>query len=131
MKNEIINYESYITWDNGNPVIAYKEMLTKEVVAELPLAALSARYERTDEEKVLGEALDFEGLTLAEVMNIRLARSAANGELDAIKTILDRTLGKPKQSIQSTKLSMTYTEYLDQLAQKEDEDILEAQVNAL
>jgi hypothetical protein len=131
MTNEIQNYESFITWDNGIPIIGYREMLTKEVVADLPLAALSARYERSDLEIELGINESFEGMTLAEVMHIRLARKAANGDMTAIKLLQDRILGKPKQQIESKKLTMTYADYLEEITSKENDEIIEAQVNEL
>lgn len=130
--NEIIHYESFLIWDDeGKPSMGFKEMITKEVLEELPVAALSLPYKRSDKEIFLNEDPEFEGKTNAEVMNIRLARKAAQGCMTAIKAIQDRVLGKPKQQIESRSITETYTQYLERIG-KEDEDTLrEAQVNQL
>lgn len=130
MKNEIINYESIIKWENGEPIVVYREMLTKEVLADLPLAALSLPYKRTDEEILLGLDPGFEGKSNAEVMNIRLTRLAAQGHLDSIKMLQDRILGRPKQSIETKSITMSYAEYLEKKAEEANETI-EAEVNQL
>lgn len=62
----------------------------------------------------------FEGMTNAEVMWIRTAEKAASGDLAATNLILDRVLGKPKQSVESMSMSMSYPEFLEFLAKKED-----------
>lgn len=118
----IDHFESVIIWENGIPDVRYQKMLTKETVAELPLAALSQPYERTSLEIELGRDEEFENLTRAEVMHIRLARKAAGGSMEAAKFLLERMLGKPKQSVETKSLSMTYTQYLEELTRKENED---------
>ncbi len=123
------NFQSFIVWINGEPEIEYRQLITTNVLAELPLAALSLPYKRTEEEIFLGEDPEFEHMSNAEVMNIRLARRAAAGSMDATKTILDRVLGRPKQQIESRTISETYTQYLERLAAEEEEDIEEASVD--
>jgi len=118
--NEIVHYSSFINWSKGYPEVVYKEMLTREAIADIPLAVVSMPFERTEEEIFLGIDEDLEGKTIAEVMDIRLARSAARGDKEAYKMLKDRILGKPKQEIQSTKLTMSYTEYLERVAEEEN-----------
>jgi hypothetical protein len=133
--NDIVHYESVINWSNGEPVVEYKQMLTKGVVGELPIAALSMPYTLEELDKVRSETERFLGIdehlvgkSIGEVMNIRLARKAANGDKEAYRILQDRILGKPKQEVQSTSVSMTYSEYLDNLPEDEEE-IMEANVN--
>ncbi len=121
--NEIVGYNPVIGWKNGLPEITYKEMLSKEIIADLPLVAISMPYKRSDEEVLLGIDTDLEGLTIAEVMNIRMARKAANGDKEAFKLIQDRVLGRPKQQIESTKISMSYSDYLDSITEEEIIDV--------
>lgn len=130
MENAITNYQSFIDWKDGKPVVVYKEMLTKEVIADLPVATLSTPYQRTDKEIFLNIDPEFENKTNAEVMHIRLARKAAGGSMEAIKILQDRILGKPKQEIETRKLTMSYADYLDQIAKKEEE-FQEANINVL
>ncbi|MDP7429978.1 MAG: hypothetical protein QGG97_00350 [Flavobacteriales bacterium] len=96
-------------------------MITKEVLVDLPVAALSLPYERSEKDVFLEKDSEFEGMTNAEVMNVRLARNAAKGDMDAIKTLQDRVLGKPKQQIESRSITETYTQYLERLAAAEEE----------
>lgn len=123
--NEIAHYNSFVDWSDGVPVVVYKQMLTKDIIVDLPLAAVSMPYERTEEEVFLGIDEDLEGKTIAEVMDIRLARNAARGDKESYKILKDRILGKPKQEIQSTKLTMSYTEYLEKITEEEGEEIID------
>lgn len=123
------NYESFIVWEDGVPTVAYRELLTIDAVSNLPIAALSLPYQRTPREILLAIDIEFEGLTNAEVMNIRLARRAASGDMDATKTIQDRVLGRPKQQIESRSITETYTQYLERLA-KDEENLKEANVES-
>jgi len=119
--NEVANYETFITWEDGIPKVELRQMITKEVLVDLPVAALSLPYERSEKDVFLEKDSEFEGMTNAEVMNVRLARNAAKGDMDAIKTLQDRVLGKPKQQIESRSITETYTQYLERLAAAEEE----------
>jgi|TARA_B100001971_G_C18158369_1_gene519937 hypothetical protein len=119
--NEVANYETFITWEDGIPRVELRQMITKEVLVDLPVAALSLPYERSEKDVFLEKDSEFEGMTNAEVMNVRLARNAAKGDMDAIKTLQDRVLGKPKQQIESRSITETYTQYLERLAAAEEE----------
>ncbi len=132
MPNEIAHYEGVVNWSSGLPVVEYSRMLTKDVITQLPIAALSMPYQRTEEEIFLGEDIEFEGLTNAEVMDIRMARRAARGDNESYKIIKDRVLGKPKQEVVKTELTMSYSEYLDKITQDDGDDeefIKEVDVN--
>ncbi len=122
--NEITHYESVVNWASGNPVVEYSRMLTKDTITQLPIAALSMPYKRTEEEIFFGEDLEFEGLTNAEVMDIRMARDAARGDKESYKIIKDRVLGKPKQEVVKTELTMSYSEYLDKIISEDGDEII-------
>ncbi len=128
--NELVTYESYIDWGTGVAVVKHKQLLPTEVIREVATAAVSRLYERTEEEIFLNIDPHFEGMTNAEVMNIRLARKAAQGDLPSYNALSDRILGKPKQAVESIKVNMSYSDYLDKVSEEEDvEDIIEATVN--
>ncbi len=132
MPNEIVHYEGMVNWSSGLPVVEYNRMLTKDTITQLPIVALSMPYQRTEEEIFLGEDIEFEGLTNAEVMDIRMARGAARGDKESYKIIKDRVLGKPKQEVVKTELTMSYSEYLDKITQDDGDDeefIKEVDVN--
>jgi len=127
--NKIQSYESRIVWEEGVPRVKLQTMVTKEVLTDLPVAALSLPYKRSDKDIFLERELEFEGKTNAEVMNIRLARKAAAGNTDAVKTIQDRILGKPRQQVESHSITETYSQWLDRTAVEQKEVIKEAEIN--
>lgn len=109
-----------ITWVNGVPEPTYGKIVETQSVKKLARVAASLPYEGEWDEDLEMYILDprFRGMTNIEVMWIRLAEKAANGDMSAANMILDRILGKPKQSVESTSLSMTYQEFLKSLAQQ-------------
>ena len=116
---EIKHYSKSIKWVNGVPQPAYREIISRESVGDLPLVTLSLPYERTPSEIIDDIDKDLEGLTNAEVIMIRITRQAAHGDQDAVKILLDRILGKPKQSIETKTLALNYQDYLEELARRE------------
>ncbi len=106
-----------IQWINGVPEPAYKN-ITPTSIKQLANVALSMPYEGEFNAELGINVIEprFQGMSNAEVMWVKLAEQAANGNLDAAKIILDRVLGKPKQSVESTSLSMTYEQYLEHLS---------------
>lgn len=109
-----------IKWVNGMPEPAY-ENISPQSVKQLATSALSLPYEGEYDEslgiKVVEER--FEGMSNAEVMWVRIAEKAAAGDLSAAGIILDRVLGKPKQSVESTSMTLSYPEYLEMIAKQE------------
>ena len=113
--------ERYIDWEDGMPVLRYRNVIKKEALNELTKHALSQMYE--------GEWCDilqcfivdprFEGMTKAEVMEHRLVDKAAAGNIEAIKEVKDRLTGKPKQQIESKSMQISYEDYLNELARQE------------
>ncbi len=111
--------EQVIKWVGSKPVTTYTEIITKEAVAELPLAVLGTKYQRTPLEIELGIDEDLEGLTLAEVMMLRVGRSAARGNQWAVREMMDRVLGKPKSTAEVTSVKINYEDYLKKIALKD------------
>ena len=130
-----------IAWTpEGLPVPVSVPMLSKAGIEELATAALSLTYkieplvladippsaspaekariaaENDRLEKAYESELEFEGHTNAEVMIIKLARAAAGGDKDATSSMLDRVLGRPKQSVESKSLKLSYEDYLKEMA---------------
>lgn len=71
---------------------------------------------------------DFAGKTMFEVIALRYAYRAAEGDQKAMDGFLDRVLGKPKQSVESVNTNISLTDYLKQLA--EDEKKYDAEMAA-
>jgi hypothetical protein len=90
-------------------------MLSPKNVEDLASTALSLPY-KTDPFSVSDE--EFVGMTNAEVMLVRMARLAAGGDLSAANVLLDRVLGKPKQSIESKNVNVSYADVLKEKAER-------------
>ncbi len=93
-------------------------MLNKETVTQLPLIVLSLPYKQTEDEKGKGE---FEGMTNGEVAMVRLAAAAASGDFRALDMLQDRVVGKPMISSENKNINLTYEDFLNAIAEKEDE----------
>jgi hypothetical protein len=66
---------------------------------------------------------ELRGLTNGEVMVLRQVRKAADGDSKAAENVLDRTLGKPKQAIESTNLNVSWRDVLKMYAEADEVDI--------
>jgi hypothetical protein len=109
-----------IEWKDGKPIPVTKPILSKDKIANIAQAAISLEYREEDD--VLGIDKEYYGLSIAEVLFIKMARSAAStGDIKVISALLDRVLGKPKQEVESKNLNMTYQDFLEQLARNEGE----------
>ena len=76
------------------------------------------QLEEEEAQREYEDELEFEGMTNAEVMIIRMARTAACGDQAAADKMLDRVLGRPKQSVESKSMTMTYADVLREKAAK-------------
>ena len=110
-----------IEWVNGVPEAVYKN-ITPTSVKQLANTALSLPYQGEYIAELDTNVIEprFAGMSNAEVMWVKMAEKAANGDLKAAEMILDRVLGKPKQSVESATMTMNYTEFLDYLSKKQD-----------
>ena len=107
-----------LVWKDGLPTPVDDVLISKAGIEQSMRAALSLKYRGywdVDKQDWVIEA-EFLGMTNIEVLAIRMAQGAANGDLDMMKQILDRTLGKPKQSVESVNMNMSYQDFLEQKA---------------
>ncbi len=68
-----------------------------------------------------GDILEYMGKTRLEVAVLSLAQ-ASSYNADARKEFLDRIMGKPKQRVDSTTVTVNLTEYLQQLVEEEEQN---------
>ena len=113
--------ERYIDWEDGMPVLRYRNIVKKEALVELTRHAISQPYEGEWSGILQCYIIDprFEGMTKAEVAEHKLADKAASGSIEATKEIKDRLIGKAKQQIESKNLNISYEDYLVELAKNE------------
>jgi hypothetical protein len=112
-----------VTWDaQGNPLVRNQQVFTKAQVSEIAMAAASERYVSADDELAVELGIppsEYYGLTNLEVMLIKQARWAAtSGETDVIEKVLDRLIGRPKQTSESHSIVETYEEALKRIGGK-------------
>lgn len=109
-----------VAWDplTGEPITKSVPMLPKEQLRDIALAAMSLPYAPGTLENEIADA-EFRGMTNAEVMLIKMTReAAATGDSDLVEKLLDRVLGRPKQSSEVLKVHANYEDYLKSLAAK-------------
>lgn len=118
-----------IVWGpDGVPRPSSVPTISRQGIEDLAAVALSLPYkipevppnlpDKEHQEAVQRreDEMEFEGMTNAEVMIVKLARSAAGGDAEATSMLLDRVLGRPKQSVESKTMSMTYADVLKEKA---------------
>lgn len=117
-KEVVIHLDQKIVWEGGKPIAKYTKIIDKDAVADLPLAVMGLPYKREPLEVELGIDEEFEGMSNVEVMMIRMARSAANGNKADRRDLLDRILGKPKTSAEVKTVKVDYNDYIKNMAKE-------------
>lgn len=116
---------------DGLPVPASAPMLSEAQLGAMPLTAASLPYETKprehltikEKEEYLKSEKQYEGLSNGEVMVIKMAKEAADGNTRTTEIVLDRVLGKPKQTSEIKTMHFTYEDFLKEKAKKENEKI--------
>jgi hypothetical protein len=114
---------------NGTAVAIEVPNVTPQHVQELVSQTALTAYEplKNEEGTLLPGEENYVGLTRLHVALDRNAIRAGNGDTDALDRILDRTIGKPTQSVQSISMTMNYQDWINQEAGKPtEEEMLEA-----
>jgi len=107
-----------IEWINGVPIPKTERILNEGDVQAVVKAASSMTY--TQEDDILGIYPELYGLSYVEAATIQLARQAANGDQKAIEMLLDRNIGKPKQTNENKNMNMTYQDFLDAISKQSE-----------
>lgn len=106
-----------VTWDpkTGRPMLVTVPVLSKTQLVDIIHAELSLPYEDP-----LGLEPEFDGMSNHEVMIRKRVRHAAlTGDDEKSELLLDRILGRPKQSSESVSVKVGYEDYLRHLAEQE------------
>lgn len=104
-----------IHWDaNGIPRPHTDWLLPKNRIDDVIMASFALPYEGTYNDRLEQLVLEpeYEGLTNIEVACIKQAKKAASGDLEALRFTIERLLGKPKQAVEQTNVTMSLKEYL-------------------
>ena len=104
-----------IHWDaNGIPRPHTDWLLPKNRIDDVIMASFALPYEGIYNDRLEQLVLEpeYEGLTNIEVACIKQAKKAASGDLEALRFTIERLLGKPKQAVEQTTVTMSLKEYL-------------------
>jgi hypothetical protein len=110
---ESYSRDKLINWVDGNPIPAEGRVFTEQNIKDLAKCAASMKY--SEEDDALQLYPELYGLSYMEVSLIKLAQTAAEGHLPATEMLLDRTIGRPKQTTENKNLNMTYQDLLDSI----------------
>jgi len=104
----------WVTDDQGRPrpVPTYEHMYSVEDVKQMQMASASNKYKlmRDHEGNLAPGEQDYDGMACLEVALDRRAQAAAQGDLMALNQLEDRIVGKPKQEVQNTNISLSFSE---------------------
>lgn len=103
------------------------DALTKDLESIL-LQKLPSAVTEEDVEAIYGVRLPLQvvkTMTVTQMVALQLALKAAKGDMKAIQEVLDRTMGKAKQSVEVTGHVNHYTDFLDSCAKM---DAIEGEV---
>lgn len=96
-----------VAYVGGQVVPTGKRGVTAQEMLEGLQDALTVAYEGKDPTKL--------GMTKKQAIEKSLADQAADGDLTAINMVLDRTLGKPVQQVQSLNVTTNLKDFLNGL----------------
>lgn len=131
----------YTQWKGNVPYPAYSQPVAVEFFKDVGVNVLMRPYEGVpmlnsdgcvtldqNGEPVLRKEARFQDreYTLYEIMKIKEAEyAAATGNYKAVQAIDDRQLGKPKQSVESVNMNVSYTDFLESLALQEEPETID------
>lgn len=105
--------------DDGMPVVKYSVPIPASAMTEILKASMQMPYmealggaDGAESEVPSQLEQSLQGMTRFEAMAHRVAQKAAWGDMECVKFIYDRLLGKPAQQITTTNLNMTYQDFL-------------------
>lgn len=128
----------YIVWRDGVPYPAYADPFTKEAFENIITSTMALEYET---EKYIDPELGIEvtapheekyrGMSNLEVMGRKLTHKAASGDMEAVKYVFDRVVGKPTTHIeQSGSIELKLQDHL-RAFREEDKMLAEQQMAAI
>ena len=111
------------TWVDNMPVPRVSKSMQKEQIQQLYHAAGGLPYRGiwnpTAQQYEIEDAR-FIGATNFEVMVMKDIEAACSSDGEkARERVMDRVLGKPKQAVESTSLTMSYADFLEESARRD------------
>lgn len=119
--------------ENGMPVPVYRQPPTHDELRAEILNAFCLPYTgaRDPEGDLLPDESQYVGKSKLEVMMHRVSDRAALGDMEAVNFMFDRTIGKPKQHVESVSVTMSYQDFLKEIAQDDSPMAIQADVKII
>lgn len=110
-------YSKQIVWVDGKPTVQgipapFGQKNTSENLKALMKETLNLPYS--------GRNPAYQGLTKGEAIILSMLDDAAAGDKDARQELLDRLMGKPKQTVESLKIEGSLEEFLEAIDEREN-----------
>ena len=114
MSDETIEYPEnrQIAVAGGNILPIGQQQITPAEIMEQIKSVVCMQYEGGDVNKL--------GMTLIEAALYSAAKSAAEGDLDALEKLLNRIMGKPIQQVQNLNMNASLKDFLDGVVRADD-----------
>jgi len=109
-----VDYRALLEWREGIPYL----VSTPVRISEEPEATLRTLLRKCLDLPYDGLDNTLKGLSQGEAMVINMTRQAAAGDSDARTQVIDRFLGRPKQSIETVSLTGDLNSFLDRVAEE-------------
>lgn len=115
------------------PVPTYRQPPTHDELRAEILNAFCLPYKGAKDPsgELLPEESDYVGKSKLEVMMHRVSDRAALGDMEAVNFMFDRTIGKPKQHVENISVTMSYQDFLKEIAQDDTPMSIQAEVKVI
>jgi len=111
--NRVVEYKALFVYKDGIPYLAQPPART---TPQTPQERLLHFLEQCLDLPYDGNDPSLRGMTQGEAMIINWTRQASEGDESSREAIVDRLLGRPKQSVSSVQLTGSLDSFLDQVA---------------
>lgn len=109
-------HDDDIVWDGDVPRPKLARKLSRDSMNELARCSLSLPYQgiwdSESQRYVIPDPL-YIGKSVGEVLLLQMANDAVNGNEKARTELLDRVMGKPKQSVDATVATLDFNKFLE------------------
>jgi hypothetical protein len=111
----------HIVWQDGVPIPVYTQPITTPNLNKLVLASAQVEYKPKDDSDP-----ERPGVTKIEVAVERAMDRMAWGCQDTLEWFFDRVIGKPKQTVESVTMALTYEEFVSRLPAATQDELEDA-----
>jgi hypothetical protein len=121
-KTQVLGGRSLVIREDGTPMPTYSEPITIIGIKEQLFIEISKEYEGEYDPEFECKTMPngYRNKRKIDAAITRQVDAAAAGDQKAFEIIMNYTIGRPKQAIESVQVSMTYQDYLQNLVDEEN-----------